>query len=1080
MRRPEPVVDDHVTGDRHDARRPHLRRKSVEACQRILRGQGGARNGVRVVVVEVREIDRSVRLGATSEGEVTLADQHEIAVHGAVDDLAGALDRRDDRRVRTELLPRGAHAVGLHDRTRLEQDFVVERDERLPAVQVRHRDRPLAEGVGRLVDHVQRGRVEARHGCHGCRGARRRRRGRCARRGGTDRRGRAGRRVGTSPGGGTGRRGGTGVVAAARTGGGAKERPGEEGEATPTPRAWAHRNDGSPPRRAATGSCELGLASGRAVDATDAGDHPGAELAAEPRVGLGDRGQCPLDRLVHRHPRPLSGIDERAASSAQARSPAPAPRGSDRARAGRGPPARGQRTARRRRARPAAPRSTPVCGLGSTVQQRVAPRGRRRPRRTTGQLDGGDLDVRLIEEVVQVLHADAVRHGRHPLAASHHPDPTVAPAGDAVGWRPDRRSHSSARTCHAEPPRRLDGSPSRSAARSVPRHPRGRGGRGRRPAQRARWRAMAHRHGQLGNDGPLEVVDGAIEVAHRRPRQARAGGGPTRSRRRRCRPSRAARRTAPAARSPRRPRPHPPGVCRLADGEHRRRPAARSSAGAEPVGAQAGQCGAGGELVAGGPGQARHGRRRRRAAARRLDVVESTSSLEQRQQLLAASLQPPDGHELGAVPAEGIGVADIDTHSNARRRRDRSASSNRPSRIASMTSIAATQIGQRIASAGRPAVAQLGQRSAWPPVAGQQQVDRAPRRDPISPSSGRPVAGETVISSSASAAPRRGVVGSEQAVMGHRQGFGRAPSGHAGSRARSSSEHVGAVIAGQVRLLGGQPHAQPPREGVAVRIEPGQRPPLQSVDTGVVEGRAVLVDPDPSRARAAAVASAASRRRRSRPRPPPARTAPEPRQATLLEQSPPVVLAAREVEHDSSRQTHENADRSFVCVSEDVRPSGVCPHTDRRQLLQHGGPTIVQMMTTEPSSWLVAADYDVDAFRQLVSPHHRPLAGAARDDGRAQPPDLRRRVAPRDQPRSGAPPGPARRVRLGDRQRSRCAGDHGRAQPGGEPARRRDRGLPDDHRRAARRRARRRRSLCQAGLQRPRVELPREARRPRP
>ena len=42
---------------------------------------------------------------------------------------------------------------------------------------------------------------------------------------------------GTSPGGGTSRRGGTSVVAAARAGGGAEERPGEEGDATRTPRA---------------------------------------------------------------------------------------------------------------------------------------------------------------------------------------------------------------------------------------------------------------------------------------------------------------------------------------------------------------------------------------------------------------------------------------------------------------------------------------------------------------------------------------------------------------------------------------------------------------------------------------------------------------------------------------------------------------------------------------------------------------------------------------------------------------------------------------------------------------------------
>ena len=63
-----------------------------------------------------------------------------------------------------------------------------------------------------------------------------------------------------------------------------------------------------------------GLLTG-AVDAAGAGDNPRRQLAAEVRVRLGDRGQCPLDRLVHGHPRPLGGIGEGAGASSQPRRP---------------------------------------------------------------------------------------------------------------------------------------------------------------------------------------------------------------------------------------------------------------------------------------------------------------------------------------------------------------------------------------------------------------------------------------------------------------------------------------------------------------------------------------------------------------------------------------------------------------------------------------------------------------------------------------------------------------------------------------------------------------------------------------
>ena len=134
------------------------------------------------------------------------------------------------------------------------------------------------------------------------------------------------------------------------------------------------------------------------------------------------------------------------------------------------------------------------------------------------------------------------------------------------------------------------------------------------------------------------------------------------------------------------------------------------------------------------------------------------------------------------------------------------------------------------------------------------------------------------------------------------------------------------------------------------------------------------------------------------------------------------------------------------------------------------------MTTTAHPSWLVESDYDVDAFRELVSrkTDHADVPNATTIERNVPIYDGEALV--RHRPRSSTPPRTARRDGVGARsgpRRARRAAWADRTQP----ARRGDRDLQRDHRRAARRRPGGRRPLRQAGLERPRLELTREARR---
>ena len=326
------------------------------------------------------------------------------------------------------------------------------------------------------------------------------------------------------------------------------------------------------------------------------------------------------------------------------------------------------------------------------------------------------------QEVVEVLHADAVGHRRLSLATPHDPHPTVPPARDGGAAPlpcPFIRPH-----VHAETPSRLDG---------------------RAPCLRGPFlvtvAAAAFEHvgqrrqrdcvprptatGQLGHDGTLQMVDRAIDVSHRRCREAErpvsrpvAGDGDAGHH-----GQLGERRQQPVARG-RRVR-IVQQIRRLANGEHRCRPPARGSEPFETGIPQAGEGGPRSQLVAGrrgkdGPGGDERGQRL--CHCRRVDQL-----IEQVQQLVAPSLEPPDRHQLRAVPAECIGVADVAPELVTGRRQ--AFGVFQPPLAGRQHDVdRGDHVGKGIARGGDEPVAQLRQRAAGPSISDQQQVDRSPRQ----------------------------------------------------------------------------------------------------------------------------------------------------------------------------------------------------------------------------------------------------------------------------------------------------------------------------------------------------------------
>ncbi len=161
--REQPIVDDHVTRHGADAGPAHLLRELVDAGERVLWRQRRARQGVRVVVVQVGERHISVGLGAPVHRHVALGDEHQVAPQRSPHHRASALDRGGDAVLGPEVLPAGPDAVGLGHRPGLHEAIGVVGHELLAGIQVAHRDVPLAPCVRRLVHHLQRRRIEARH-----------------------------------------------------------------------------------------------------------------------------------------------------------------------------------------------------------------------------------------------------------------------------------------------------------------------------------------------------------------------------------------------------------------------------------------------------------------------------------------------------------------------------------------------------------------------------------------------------------------------------------------------------------------------------------------------------------------------------------------------------------------------------------------------------------------------------------------------------------------------------------------------------------------------------------------------------
>ena len=99
----QPVVDDDVALDLRDAGGGDLLRQVVHTRQRVGTHLDGGQTGVGVGVVDARrrrEGHGPVRLLPQPHREVTGRHEHEVALHGAVADGAGAEHRRVERVVR--------------------------------------------------------------------------------------------------------------------------------------------------------------------------------------------------------------------------------------------------------------------------------------------------------------------------------------------------------------------------------------------------------------------------------------------------------------------------------------------------------------------------------------------------------------------------------------------------------------------------------------------------------------------------------------------------------------------------------------------------------------------------------------------------------------------------------------------------------------------------------------------------------------------------------------------------------------------------------------------------------------------
>ena len=244
-----------------------------------------------------------------------------------------------------------------------------------------------------------------------------------------------------------------------------------------------------------------------------------------------------------------------------------------------------------------------------------------------------------------------------------------------------------------------------------------------------------------------------------------------------------------------------------------------------------------------------------------------------REHLASPTLEPTDGDELRAVPTEGIGVTDLHPqpqaglgpllglHQPARSHRGRHVERRH-------------QVAQALARGGDQELPQLPQRPRRPSITGQHQVDGAPGkthqlvdRPPGADRHADQLVGQPH--------PEGAVVGSEQAVVDHRQALGKYDGIVTLPRRLELGQQRRRVARG-VRRLGGEAESEAVGQRVG-RLDPPSARRCSSTtraSSRVERCSCTQIPPSPSGPRRT------TRRRHRSPRPAPrARAAHEPRPA---------------------------------------------------------------------------------------------------------------------------------------------------------------------------------------------------------
>jgi hypothetical protein len=217
---------------------------------------------------------------------------------------------------------------------------------------------------------------------------------------------------------------------------------------------------------------------------------------------------------------------------------------------------------------------------------------------------------------------------------------------------------------------------------------------------------------------------------------------------------------------------------------------------------------------------------------------------DQGQELVAAPLEPADGHQLRAVPAGGVGVADLEPEpvaavgeplrlvqpSGPDRQRDIERGHEVPQGVAS---VRVEPQAERVQGIGGAA------------VTGEEQVDGAPGQphQPVEDPTRRRREGDQFLGQREA---KLGVLRAEEAVVGQGQPLGE-PQGVGLFPRRGQLGQDRLAVGVQVGLFGGASGRQPAGER-RTRVELRQCLSLHRADPSPLEGRPVLVDPDPTQA----------------------------------------------------------------------------------------------------------------------------------------------------------------------------------------------------------------------------------------